>query len=200
MSQRVGVINYGMAGNIRSIQKALDKAGASTSIIERSDEIDKVDKLVIPGVGTFSDAMSKLGESGLLEPLTQATVSKPTLGICLGMQILSRVGFEFGTTGGLALFDAEVKPMLCDAAVPHMGFSKVELQVENDILSGLDGEEFYFMHSFEVVNYRNVLALTSYSEHEFVSAIGRSHIYGVQFHPEKSRDAGIQLFKNFISI
>ena len=200
MSQRVGVINYGMAGNIRSIQKALDKAGANTSIIERSDEIDTVDKLVIPGVGTFPDAMSKLEKSGLLEPLMRATISKPTLGICLGMQILARVGFEFGTTRGLELFDAEVKPMLCDAAVPHMGFSKVLVQVENDILRGLDGEEFYFMHSFEVVNYRNVLALTSYSGHEFVSAIGRSHIYGVQFHPEKSRDAGIELFENFISI
>lgn len=200
MSQRVGLINCGMAGNIRSIEKALDKACANTLIIDSPEQLDGVDKLVIPGVGAFPDAMKELEQSRLLEPLKLATTSKPTLGICLGMQILARIGFEFGVTDGLGLIDAEVKPMLCDAAIPHMGFNEIRIQNENELLAGLDGEEFYFMHSYEVVNYRNILALTSYSNHEFVSAIGRGHVYGVQFHPEKSRDVGIALFKNFINI
>ena len=200
MNQRIGLIKYGMAGNLRSIQKALDKASANTVIIESPGQLDAVDKLVIPGVGSYPDAMKELEQSRLLEPLKQAATSKPTLGICLGMQILTRVGFEFGVTKGLELIDAEVKPILCDAAIPHMGFNAIRIQNENDLLAGLDGEEFYFMHSYEVVNYRNILALTSYSDHEFVSAVGRGHVYGVQFHPEKSRDVGIELFKNFINI
>lgn len=200
MRKRVGLINYGVAGNIRSIEKALVKAGADALIIESPEQLSKVDKLVIPGVGSFPDAMKELKQENLLQPLKLAIEDKPTLGICLGMQILARVGFEYGTTKGLGIFDAEVKPIICEGAVPHMGFNKVSAQIENPLLKDLDGFNFYFMHSYEVVNYRNVLALTSYADHEFVSALVKEHIYGVQFHPEKSRDAGIQLFKNFINL
>lgn len=200
MSSRIGVINYGVAGNIRSIQKALDKAGADTIIVETFEQMDSADKLVIPGVGSFPDAMKKLHDDKLLEPLKRAMVEKPTLGICLGMQLMARVGFEYGITEGLGIFDAEVKPVVCDGAVPHMGFNKISAQQDSLLLKGLDGVDFYFMHSYEVVNYRNILALTSYAGHEFVSAIAKRHVYGVQFHPEKSRDAGIELFKNFINL
>lgn len=200
MSKRIGLINFGVVGNIRSIQKALVKAGADALIVESPEQLNKVDKLVIPGVGSFPDAMKELKQGKLLEPLKSAMEDKPTLGICLGMQILSRVGFEYGKTEGLGVFDAEVKPIICEGTVPHMGFNKVSVQVKNPLLKGLDGLDFYFMHSYEVVNYRNILALTSYAGHEFVSAIVKEHIYGVQFHPEKSRDEGIELFKNFINL
>lgn len=200
MSERIGLINYGVAGNIRSIKKALEKAGAQTLIVETPAQLNKADKLVIPGVGSFADAIKELKNDQLLEPLKQAMAYRPTLGICLGMQILSRVGFEYGKTDGLGAVDAEVKAILCEGAVPHMGFNKISVQIENPLLKGLDGLEFYFMHSYEVVNYRNILALTSYAGHEFVSAIAKDHVYGVQFHPEKSRDAGIELFKNFINL
>lgn len=200
MSKRVGLVNYGVAGNIRSIQNALDKAGANTFIIDSPEQFDKADKLVIPGVGSFPDAMKELENDALLAPLKRTISVKPTLGICLGMQILSRIGYEYGNTDGLGIFDAEVKPILCESPVPHMGFNKVSVQRDDNLFKGLDDEEFYFMHSYEVVNYRNILALTSYVEHEFVSAIVKEHTYGVQFHPEKSRDPGIELFKNFINL
>lgn len=200
MSNRIGLVNYGVAGNILSIKKALDRAGADSVIIDTCDLIDSVDKLILPGVGSFPDAMKELQIGGFLDPLTVAINEKPTLGICLGMQILAKVGFEYGKTNGLGYFDAEVKPILCDGAVPHMGFNKIRVQRDNVLLAGLDAEEFYFMHSFEVVNYRNILALTLYSGHEFVSAIAKDHVYGVQFHPEKSRDVGIELFKNFVAL
>ena len=200
MSNKIGLINYGVAGNIRSIQKALDKAGADTIIVETPEQMDSADKLVIPGVGSFPDAMKELSDDKLLESLKRTMGDKPTLGICLGMQIMARVGFEYGRTEGLGIFDAEVKPVLCDGAVPHMGFNKISAQQDSPLLKGLDGVDFYFMHSYEVVNYRNILALTSYAGHEFVSAIAKGHVYGVQFHPEKSRDAGIELFKNFINL
>ena len=116
------------------------------------------------------------------------------------MQILSTVGFEYGKTKGLNFIQAEVRPILVDAKVPHVGFNTIDIVSENELLNGLEDEEFYFMHSFEVVNYTNILSLTEYEGHKFVSSVQKDNIYGVQFHPEKSRDSGIKLFKNFINI
>jgi imidazole glycerol phosphate synthase glutamine amidotransferase subunit len=116
------------------------------------------------------------------------------------MQILSTLGFEYGTTKGLNFIQAEVKPMLVNAKVPHVGFNTIQIVNNNKILQGLDDEEFYFMHSFEVVNYTDISSLSEYSGHKFVSSIKKDNIYGVQFHPEKSREAGIRLFKNFIDL
>ena len=200
MKHVVGIINYGVAGNIRSINKALTKAGAETIIIETAAQLTSVDKLVLPGVGSFPDAIEELKNSGLLIPLSTAMADIPTLGICLGMQILSKVGFEFEMTNGLGFFDAEVKKIKCMGAIPHMGFNKISVQRDNPLLRGLDDQSFYFMHSYEVVNYKNILSLSNYCGHEFVSAIGSNNIFGVQFHPEKSRDAGIELFRNFLAI
>lgn len=200
MSNIIGLINYGIAGNIHSIKKAIEKAGGAVKIINTKEELESVEKLVIPGVGSFKDAMQELQKSGLLDALKIAATTKPTLGICLGMQILSTLGFEYGKTKGLALINAEVKPMIVDAKVPHMGFNKIDVVKSNRLLNGLENEEFYFMHSYEVVNYTNIAALTEYEGHKFVSSLQQNNLYGVQFHPEKSREAGIKLFKNFIAL
>ena len=200
MSHRVGVINYGIAGNIHSIKKAIEKAGGTVEIVNTQEELAKVDKIVIPGVGSFKDAMQELQNDGLLASLMKAIETKPTLGICLGMQILATLGFEYGRTEGLGLIDAEVKPMLVSAKVPHVGFNQIELVRENKLLYGIEESDFYFMHSYEMVNYTNITSLTEYAGHKFVSSIQKDNLYGVQFHPEKSREAGIQLFKNFLAL
>ena len=200
MSNIIGIINYGIAGNIHSIKKAIEKAGGTVKIVNNKEELNTVDKIVIPGVGSFKDAMNELEKDELLEPLKQAIQTKPTLGICLGMQILSTLGFEYGKTEGLNAIKAEVKPMLVDAKVPHMGFNTIDVVKSNPLLNGLENEEFYFMHSYEVVNFHDVISTTEYAEHLFVSAIQKDNLFGVQFHPEKSRDAGIKLFKNFIDL
>jgi len=200
MSNVIGLINYGIAGNIHSIKKAIEKAGGIVKIVNTKEELDTVDKIVIPGVGSFKDAMNELQKSNLFEPLREAIKTKTILGICLGMQILSRLGFEYGKTEGLGAIEAEVKPMLVDAKVPHMGFNSIDVIKPNKLLVGLESEEFYFMHSFEVVNYTNIVSLTDYAGHKFVSSININNLYGVQFHPEKSREAGIRLFQNFIAL
>ena len=198
MSNIIGIVNYGIAGNIHSIKKAIEAAGGKTLIINKPKQFNKVDKLVLPGVGSFKDAMQELENNGFIEPLKDN--KKPILGICLGMQILTTVGFEYGATKGLGLVKAEVRPMLVDAKVPHVGFNTIDVVNDNELLYGLEGEEFYFMHSYEVINYTDIAALTKYSNHGFVSSIRKGSIYGVQFHPEKSREAGIKLFKNFINL
>ena len=198
MNNIVGIVNYGIAGNIHSIKKALDVAGANTVIINTPEQFNEVDKIVLPGVGSFKDAMQELENIGFIDVLKNNR--KPILGICLGMQILSTIGFEYGRTEGLGLIQAEVRPLLVDAKVPHVGFNKIDIIKENKILEGLENDEFYFMHSYTVVNFHDVTSTTSYSNHLFVSSIKRLNIYGVQFHPEKSRNAGIKLFKNFINL
>lgn len=200
MNNLIGIINYGIAGNIHSIKKAIEKAGGDTLIINKKEDFRLVDKIVIPGVGSFKDAMDELVNDDLLVTLTQEIENKPTLGICLGMQILSTLGFEYGKTEGLNKINAEVKPILVDAKVPHVGFNKIQVIKENKLLSNLENEEFYFMHSYEVVNYTNIISLTDYYGHKIVSSIQKNNIYGVQFHPEKSREAGIKLFENFINL
>jgi len=200
MSNVIGVVDYGVAGNIHSIKKALEKAGSKVIVVNEPSELLKIDKLILPGVGSFKDAMKEIDDNGLREALCKHIREKPTLGICLGMQVLAKVGYEFGQTQGMGLINAEVKPMLCSGTVPHMGFNNIEVVKKNPILDGIEDESFYFMHSYEVVNYTDVAALTTYCDHQFVSSIAKEHLYGVQFHPEKSRDAGIRLFKNFINL
>ncbi len=198
MSNIIGIINYGIAGNIYSVKKAIEKAGGETLIVNAAADFKSVDKLVIPGVGSFKESMKELENDGFINPLK--FFDKPILGICLGMQLLAKIGFEFGKTLGLDLLDAEVKPILCDGKIPHMGFQKIQIVNSNELLKGLENEEFYFMHSFEMINYTDIAALTDYGNHSFVSSVKKNNIYGVQFHPEKSRQAGIKLLKNFIEL
>ena len=198
MSNTIGIVNYGIAGNIHSVKKAIEKAGGNTLVINSPTDFGLVDKIVIPGVGSFKDAMHELENDGFIDPLKE--FNKPILGICLGMQILAELGFEFGKTSGLGLINAEVKLILCDAKIPHMGFNKIRVINSNELLDGVENEEFYFMHSYEMVNYTDISALTKYDNHNFVSAIHKDNLYGVQFHPEKSRESGIKLLSNFIEL
>jgi len=198
MNNLIGIVNYGIAGNIHSIKKAIEKAGGDVIIINQPEQFDQVDKIILPGVGSFKDAMEELKNDGFLDTLKLN--KKPILGICLGMQILSTIGYEYGKTQGLNLIQAEVKPIQVDAKVPHVGFNTIQIVNKNQLLNDVENEEFYFMHSYEVVNYVNISALTVYANHQFVSAIQKDNIYGVQFHPEKSREAGIKIFKNFIEL
>jgi imidazole glycerol-phosphate synthase subunit HisH len=194
----IGIVNYGIAGNIHSVKKAVEKAGGNTLVINSPSDFNLVDKLVIPGVGSFKDAMQELESDNFIGPIQE--FSKPILGICLGMQILADLGFEFGKTKGLGMIDAEVKPILCDGKIPHMGFNRIKITTPNILLEGVEDKEFYFMHSYEMVNYTDIAALTKYNNHSFVSAIHKENLYGVQFHPEKSREAGIRLLSNFIKL
>jgi imidazole glycerol-phosphate synthase subunit HisH len=202
MNTIVGVINYGIAGNIHSITRALEKAGGKVKIINKCEELYQVDKIVIPGVGSFKDAMRELENDGLLESLKEVLSTKPILGICLGMQILSEIGLEYGKTQGLGVIEAEVTQLETDENVPHVGFAEINVLHHNKLLENLEHEEFYFMHSFKVKikNKDLITSTTTYGGDEFVSSLQKNNIYGVQFHPEKSREAGIQLFKNFLNI
>lgn len=200
MSQKIGVIDYGYAGNIFNIKKVFEAASSDVDlrIIKDKEGIKCVDKLVIPGVGTYKGAVKELSE--FAEVVKSFLTEKPTLGICLGMQILSHKGFEFGETDGLRLIEGEVRMMPVKGRIPHIGWASVEKIKESVLLRGVTEEDrFYFMHSYELINYKDVVGLSDYCDHKFVSVIERDHIFGVQFHPEKSRKSGLKIINNFIN-
>jgi imidazole glycerol phosphate synthase glutamine amidotransferase subunit len=159
--------------------------------------------LVIPGVGSFPDAMKGLINNKVADAIITAVKIKkvPTLGICLGMQILAKIGYERGECSGLSLIDAEVRKVKCKGVLPHMGFHSIDIKKMSMLLDGINSnDQFYFMHSYEVSNYTDILSLSSYEGHTFVSSIEKDNLYGVQFHPEKSREAGLKIFHNFINV
>lgn len=198
MSNIIGIVNYGIAGNIYSIKQAIIAAGGKVVVIDDVEQFSIVDKIVLPGVGSFKDAIKELEADGFLESLKKNT--KPILGICLGMQILSTTGFEYGETEGLGLIKADVKLMKVNSPIPHMGFNKIDVSKKNELLKNLEEEEFYFMHSYIIHNTHDVIGTSTYEDLKFPSVIQKGHVFGVQFHPEKSRQAGIKLFENFINL
>jgi len=198
VSYDVGVVNYGMAGNTHSVIKALEKAGAKVKLLNDPESFSTVPRIILPGVGSYKEGMEELHDDGFIEAIRN--YDGLVLGICVGMQVLSYLGYEHGLTKGLNLISGEVKKIECSGKVPHMGFNRLEMIGESPLLEGIENELFYFMHSYELINYTDILALTEYANHKFVSAVSTGNYMGVQFHPEKSREAGIQLFKNFIKM
>lgn len=198
------IIDYGM-GNLRSVQKKLERLHPNVSISSHADVIAKADKLVLPGVGHFANGVRKLKQSGIWDELNEAVLVKkiPILGICLGMQLMARYSEE-GEIEGLGWFDAEVvRFRVSNRAiykVPHIGWNTAEQEKPSPLFTEVaDTAPFYFVHSYHVVcqDQQDVVAMTTY-DYSFVSVMAKENIYGTQFHPEKSHDWGEQLIRNFI--
>ncbi len=201
MKQIIGIIDYGYTGNIFNIKKAIEAIDKNVSsiLVKTGPELKKADKIILPGVGSYIDAMK--GISKIEEVIKETAMKKPTLGICLGMQILSEKGYEFGETKGLGLIEGEVMRLAVKYRVPHLGWACLDTIKKSKILKGITQEDnFYFMHSYELYNFKDVVSLSQYEEHKFVSSIEKDYIFGVQFHPEKSRLSGLKIFKNFFKL
>ena len=197
------IVDYGM-GNLASIANMLKKAGAQARISSDSGVIAGASKLILPGVGAFDAGMKNLHERGLIAPLNAAVLERrtPVIGLCLGMQLMTRRSEE-GKAEGLGWIDAEtVRFRLGEHGalkVPHMGWNTMRFAQATPLEAGLDSDSrFYFVHSFHVVcrTESEILGRTSYG-YEFTSAVSRDNITGVQFHPEKSHRFGLQLLRNF---
>jgi imidazole glycerol-phosphate synthase subunit HisH len=200
---RIAILDYGM-GNLRSVEKALERAGADAEITSDRVRAETADGVILPGVGAFPRAMQRVREIGLDELVDgRIEAGIPVLGICLGMQLLFESSVENEGGSGLALLDGVVAPLEANGyKVPHIGWSPVRWEHQSGLTAGL-GEEtpFYFVHSFapRPATEGDVLGTAAYGE-RFACAVERPPLYGVQFHPEKSSSAGLGLLRNFISI
>ena len=200
---RIAILDYGM-GNLRSVEKALERAGADAEITSDRARAEAADGVILPGVGAFPRAMQRVREIGLDELVAgRIEAGVPVLGICLGMQLLFESSVENEGGSGLAVLDGVVAPLEANGyKVPHIGWSPVRWEHQSELTAGL-GEEtpFYFVHSFapRPATEGDVLGTAAYGE-RFACAVERPPLYGVQFHPEKSSSAGLGLLRNFISI
>jgi glutamine amidotransferase len=192
---KVVIIDYG-AGNIKSIQFAFKRLGVEAVLSNNVDEIKAADKIIFPGVGAASSAMSMLQKSGLDKVIPE--LKQPVLGICLGMQLMCNATEE-GHTKGLGIFNTEVKRFSNVVKVPQMGWNVI-FDLKSELFKGIKENEFmYLVHSFYAENCEASVAITDY-EISYASALQKDNFYGVQFHPEKSGVEGERVLKNFLNI
>ena len=202
----IAIIDYNM-GNLASVQNAFAKLGKETVVESNPEKFGEYDKLVLPGVGAFGDAMEHLRERNMIDPIKEFAASgKPMLGICLGMQLLFESSQEFGSHLGLGLIKGKVihferEKFEENLKVPHMGWNRVFTK-EHPLFDGLDDEHYlYFVHTYHVVcdDAEDIIGETYYG-YKFTSAVAHKNIMGIQPHPEKSHTNGLKILENFIGL
>ncbi len=202
----IGIVDYKM-GNLASVQNAFTKLGEETKVESNPDKFKEYDKLILPGVGAFGDAMEHLREYEMIDAIKEFSQSKkPILGICLGMQLLFNSSEEFGEHEGLGLIKGDIKAF--DSAafseplkVPHMGWNRM-FTTNHPLFDGLDENHYlYFVHTFHIVgaDTNDIIGETEYG-YKFTSAVAHENIMGIQPHPEKSHDNGLKILENFIKL
>lgn len=194
----VAIVDYRM-GNLHSVQKACTRAGLRSRITSRAQDLRSSRAIILPGVGAFGHAMQNLNRQRLVGVLKEAAErGKPLLGVCLGMQLLFETSEEFGKHPGLGIFPGRVRPFPRKFKVPHMGWNSLSIKRRHPLLRSIpDGSYMYFVHSFycEPADPQLTLATTAYGI-EVAAAVGRDNILATQFHPEKSQDLGLHVYRN----
>lgn len=194
----IAIIDYG-AGNLFSVKNALDFLGFENKVTSKAEDLQSADRLILPGVGAFPDAMRMLGETGLVDVIKQEAKKKPLLGICLGMQMLFEKGYEFAETDGLGLIRGSVKLMTpSNLPIPHIGWNSLEFNEKCPLLENCaDGDYVYFVHSYaaEALS-ENVAAYCDYGM-KVPALVFSGNVYGAQFHPEKSGETGLNILRSF---
>jgi len=201
----VGIIDYNM-GNLASVYNACKILDAKATIVKDPNELKNYDKIILPGVGAYGDAMEHLKNSSMQEAVEQfAKSGKYMIGICLGMQLLFDSSCEFGLSKGLGLIPGEVVPFdkdkmdMDEHKVPHMGWNKI-LNTDDKIFDQLKDPYLYFVHSFHVVTDEKYIIGKTHYGYDFTSAVKKDNIYGFQPHPEKSHENGLKILKNFMEL
>jgi glutamine amidotransferase len=199
------IVDYGV-GNLFSIQSSLCAIGCESLVTGRADDLAEADKIILPGVGAFGDAMAKLRAGGLDRVLiSQAEAGKPLLGLCLGMQLLLEEGFEFGRHAGLGLIAGRIVPLegaISPALkIPHIGWNALHFGEKKHPMFRYvkEGSHVYFVHSYHAVDCPDVSATCEYGQ-EIVAAVAKDKVWGCQFHPEKSGSAGLNVLRAFCEV
>lgn len=201
----LGIVDYNI-GNLASVQNAILKVGESAKIESDPSKLKDYDKIILPGVGAFGDAMEHLQKSGMQEAILDFVKSgKFLLGICLGMQLLFQKSYEFGEHFGLGLLEGEIihfekATLQKGEKIPHMGWNLVKKVKNSALLEGLEDSFYlYFVHSYYLGESKNAIGMSHYGI-DFVSIVQKENIFGIQPHPEKSHNVGLKILKNFVKL
>lgn len=197
----IAIVDYQM-GNLRSVQKGFERVGHEAIVTSDPDELARAERVVLPGVGAFEDAIAELRRRDLIGPIKDAVASgKPFLGICLGLQLLFDVSYEGGEWPGLGIIPGKVVrfDVPAEYKVPHMGWNQCRIVRRSPVLAEtVDATHFYFVHSYHCVpDDESVVALTADYHRPFVAAVWKDNLFATQFHPEKSQSEGLKLLKSF---
>lgn len=201
----IGIIDYGM-GNLLSVYHAVDSLGAEVLICDVPEDLQKVERIILPGVGAFDNCLKNLSERNFLEAINEAVIckGKPIMGICLGMQVMARRSFEGGEFSGLGWFDADVvrlQPTSKNLRVPHIGWNEISYRLDSPLFYDLPpNPDFYFVHSF-FMKCDHDYDIEASCDHGgiFPVAVRKNNIFATQFHPEKSQEYGQKVIANFLS-
>lgn len=197
----IGIIDYGM-GNLKSVSNALDFLGAENFISDDYEKLSQADKLILPGVGAFKDAIDLIKDKSFDILLNNAKeADKPILGICLGMQLMFESSSEFGEHVGLSLIKGHIVKFDIDLKVPHMGWNRLNILKESPLFKGLPEESYvYFVHSYHLETEEDVVSATTTYGKKVQVAAQDGNVFALQFHPEKSGDVGLKILSNFINL
>ena len=200
----IGIINYGL-GNVQSFVNSYRMLGISSISLSDKKDLKRVDRLILPGVGSFDNAIERLNNSGLRDDIEDLIFDKqvPILGVCIGLQIMAKTSSE-GSSKGLGWIDGDVEIInqYKNLILPHMGWNEIKVADRNSkLLSNLHSKRFYFLHSYHFIPHQeeNKIASVNYGS-EISAAISKRNIYGCQFHPEKSHSAGLKVLENFANL
>lgn len=194
----IAIIDYGM-GNLRSVQKAFEFVGYDAIVTDDIEKIRKADKIVLPGVGAFGDAIKTIREKHIDEEIYKAIDSKkPFLGICLGMQMVFDKSYEYGEHEGLGIIKGEIKLLPDNVKRPHIGWNSLDIKMRSPLFEGLGDEPYvYFVHSYFLETDAPVVSATTFYGREIQVAAQKDNVFALQFHPEKSGNTGLKILKNF---
>ncbi len=202
----IAIVDYGV-GNLFSLSSSLKALGLETEVTRDAEKLRSADRIILPGVGAFGDAKAKLDDTGLVPVLLEEAQRKPFLGICLGMQLLFDRGFEYGEHAGLGLVPGQVVDLHDDLEdktlkVPHMGWNSLQIVKDDPLFKYFqDGEYVYYVHSFYASDCAaSTLGTSRYGNVAVTGAVRCGNVWGTQFHPEKSGDAGLRLLKAFAEL
>lgn len=195
------IIDYGM-GNLASVQRAFEKLDVDVKISNKIEDLRTAKSLILPGVGAFRDAIKALNDSGLSDVIKEeVSQGKKIIGICLGMQLLYEKGFEYGDYHGLGLIKGDIKYLDVNLKIPHMGWNNLKFVKEDPILKYINEDEYvYFVHSYYAVSDSTELIAYSQYGNKIPSIVRNKNVYGIQFHPEKSGETGLNILKAYKEI
>ena len=194
----IAIIDYGM-GNLRSVQKAFEFLGMQAVITEDASVIANADKVVLPGVGAFADAMATIRQKGIDKAVYDVVEQKkPLLGICLGMQMFFEKSYEYGVHEGLSILKGEIKKLPETGQIPHIGWNSLSIQMRSPLFEDLEEEPYvYFVHSYHLQTEAPIVSATTYYGRQIQVAAQKDNVFALQFHPEKSGDVGLKILQNF---
>jgi glutamine amidotransferase len=204
MTKMIAIIDYG-AGNLQSVKKAFDFIGAESVVTDNPETINACDKILLPGVGSFGDAMDSMTKKGLVDTVKENALSgKPFLGICLGLQLLFEESEESPGVKGLGIFKGKIKKFPSDMGlkIPHIGWNSLEIKQKDTLFKGIPENAYvYFVHSYylHAEDENDIATITNYGI-DFHSAVGKNNVFATQFHPEKSGNTGLSILKAFSEI